>query len=85
MFTFRDAPNLDILLEKYAKELTTEKRKNLPDSSFVFPDERKYPINDKNHAQNALARVEQHGTPEEKAKVKRKVKEKYPDMEVDSN
>ena len=77
--------DLDDLLVKHAKELTTEKRKNLPDSSFVFPDDRSYPIHDKSHAQNALARVEQHGTPEEKAKVKRKVREKYPDMKVDSD
>ena len=82
---FIGVQDLDDLLIKHAKELTTEKRKSLPDSSFVFPKDRSYPINDKNHAQNALARVEQHGTPEEKAKVKRKVKEKYPDMEVDSD
>jgi hypothetical protein len=35
------------------------------------------------HAQNALSRVEQHGTPAEKAKVKREVKKKYPGMGVE--
>jgi len=68
--------------DKIAKELTTEARKDLPTSEFVFPKDRRYPIQNKSHAQNALARVEQHGTPAEKAKVKREVKKKYPDMEV---
>jgi hypothetical protein len=85
MITFKKVANLDDLLEKYAKALTTKQRKNLPDSEFVFPEERSYPIDTKNRAQNALARVEQHGTPEEKAKVKRKVKERYPDMEIDAD
>lgn len=70
-------------LLKSAKELTTKSRKQLDDSDFVFPKDRRYPIHDKSHAQNALARVEQHGTPEEKAEVKRKVKQRYPDMEVE--
>lgn len=39
-----------------------------------------YPIQDKAHGANALARVEQHGTPAEKAKVRAKVKAKYPDL-----
>jgi hypothetical protein len=81
MQDFVGIKNIDELV-KHAKKLTTEARKDLPKSDFVFPEEEKYPIHDKSHAQNALARVEQHGTPEEKAAVKRKVKEKYPDMEV---
>ena len=72
-------------LLKHAKELTTKSRKNLSDSSFVFPETRKYPIHDKSHAQNALARVSQHGSPEEKKKVRSAVKNKYPDIEVDSD
>ena len=75
--------SIDDLIQKQAKELTYKKRKELPDSAFVYPKERKYPIEDKSHAQNALARVEQHGTPAEKAKVKREVKKKYPGMEVE--
>jgi hypothetical protein len=77
--------SIDELLIKTAKELTTEKRNDLADSTFAIPGERKYPVNDKNHAQNALARVEQHGTPEEKEKVKRKVHEKFPDIGKDDN
>ena len=40
-------------------ELSTEKRKKLPDSKFAEPDERKYPIEDKAHARNAKARASQ--------------------------
>ena len=39
-----------------------------------------YPIHDREHGSNALARVEQHGTPAEKATVRAKVKAKYPDL-----
>ena len=58
-------------------KLTASRRKKIPTKDFAGPD-RSYPINDKNHARNALARVSQHGTPELKAKVKAKVKSKYP-------
>ena len=64
------------------KELTTAERNSLPDSAFVFPKERKYPIHDENHARDALAYVSQHGTSAEQAKVKSAVKSKYPQMEV---
>ena len=39
-----------------------------------------YPVNSKARAANALARVEQNGTPAEKAKVRAAVKKKYPDL-----
>ena len=61
-------------------DLTAKKRKALPDRSFAIPEDRKYPIPDRRHAANALARVAQHGTPEEKSRVKAAVKRKYPDM-----
>ncbi|WP_201449815.1 hypothetical protein [Bradyrhizobium sp. Ai1a-2] len=60
--------------------LTTKERKALPKSDFALPGGR-YPVNDENHARNALARVSQHGSPEEKAKVRAKVHRKYPDIE----
>jgi len=62
------------------KKLTAKARKNLDDSSFVYPDERRYPINDPNHARNALSRVSQHGSSAEKAKVKAAVRKKYPNI-----
>ena len=39
-----------------------------------------YPVQDRAHGANALARVEQNGTPAEKAKVRAAVKRKYPDL-----
>lgn len=61
-------------------ELTYKQREKLPDSAFVFPRERKYPIHDIAHGRNALARVGAHGTPAEKARVKRAVYAKYPSL-----
>ncbi len=61
-------------------ELSAKRRKNLPDRTFAIPEERKYPITDRRHAANALARVAAFGTPEEQARVKAAVKKKYPDM-----
>lgn len=59
-------------------KLTSKQRKALPTSTFAIPGRRAYPINDPNHARNALARVSQFGTPEEKAIVRAKVARKYP-------
>ena len=61
-------------------DLTAKKRRALPDQTFAIPSERKYPINDRRHAANALARVAQNGTPAEKTQVKAAVKKKYPDL-----
>lgn len=60
-------------------KLTYGERKALPASVFaVDHKKRKYPIQDKSHARNALARVAAFGTPEEKSKVRAAVKKKYP-------
>jgi hypothetical protein len=70
-------------LDKMARggKLTYQERKNLPKSDFIFPAQKKYPIPDASHARNALARVAQHGTPEQKTKVKSAVHRKYPSIE----
>ena len=47
-------------------------------SSFALPGKRKYPILDKAHARNALARVAQNGTLAEQKKVRAAVKKRYP-------
>ena len=60
-------------------KLTTKARTALPTSDFALPG-RRYPVEDRSHARNALARVSQHGTPAEKASVRRKVHAKYPSM-----
>lgn len=58
-------------------KLNAERRNALSSKSFALPG-RRYPIEDASHARNALARVSQHGTPEEKAEVRAKVHAKYP-------
>jgi len=61
--------------------LSTKQRKKLPASDFAGPD-RSYPIEDEAHARNALARSSQFASPELRAKIKRKVKRKFPNMDV---
>lgn len=63
-------------------KLTTKARNRLPDSSFAGPD-RSYPINNPSHARNALARASQHASPELQAKIKAKVRRKYPSIYVE--
>ena len=61
--------------------LTAAKRNKLPASAFAGPD-RSYPIQDENHARNALARAAQHAMPALKAKIRAKVHRKFPDIKV---
>ena len=62
-------------------KLNAKSRNALPSKDFAGPD-RSYPIEDKSHARNALARVSQHGSPAEKAKVRAAVHKKYPDIQA---
>jgi hypothetical protein len=57
-------------------KLTTAARKKISGKNFALPG-RRYPIEDKAHARNALARVSQFGTPSEKATVRAKVHRKF--------
>jgi hypothetical protein len=61
-------------------KLTGKERSNLPAKSFALPGGR-FPINDASHGRNALARVSQHGTSEEKAKVRAAVHRKFPQID----
>ncbi|RKS72627.1 hypothetical protein CLV35_2874 [Motilibacter peucedani] len=63
-----------------AEELTSKDKKKLSKKSFALPGKRKYPIPDKSHARNALARVAQNGTPEEQKKVRAAVKKRFPSI-----
>lgn len=64
-----------------AKDLSdTKNRKKLSKKMFALPGKRKYPIPDKAHARNALARVAQKGTPAEQKKVKAAVKKRFPSI-----
>lgn len=59
-------------------KLTAQARREIPTRDFAGPD-RSFPIEDRSHAQNALARAS-NATPEIKARVTAAVKRKYPDM-----
>ncbi len=61
-------------------KLSSKKRSKLKASSFAMPGKRKYPINDKAHARNALARVAQHGTKAQQKAVRAKVTKKFPSL-----
>jgi hypothetical protein len=69
--------------------LTTERRKELPKKDFAVPSRGEgkakrggYPIPDKSHARNALARASQFGTPKVKAEVRSAVERKFPGIAV---
>lgn len=86
----------DLALIKQGYVMSQGKRESLPSKSFAVPERKakkigvageikgeakgKYPIPDKAHARNALARVSQFGTPAEKTLVQSKVKAKFPDI-----
>jgi hypothetical protein len=61
-------------------KLSAKKRSKMKSKTFALPEKRKYPIPDKAHARNALARVAQHGTPAEKKAVRAKVTKKFPSL-----
>src|SRR6266566_468940 len=45
--------------EKCMTKLNDKERENLPDSAFAFPKERKEPLVDARHVQEAIARFDQ--------------------------
>ena len=72
-------------------KLSYKERQKLPKGDFALPGKGdgpegkqggSYPIPDESHARNALARVSQHGTSAEKAKVKAAVERKFPGIKV---
>lgn len=69
-----------LTLSNSMAKLTYKKRKKLSKKSFAKPGKRAYPIMDKSHARNALARVSQFGTEAEKATVRAKVHAKFPNI-----
>lgn len=58
-------------------KLTTERRDAIPSGDFGLPG-RRYPLNDANHARNALSRAAQNASPAEQAEIRAKVHAKYP-------
>ena len=70
-------------------KLSAKQRQKMPSSQFALPGKGEgpqgkgsgsYPIPDRGHAQAALSRVAQHGTPAEKKQVKAAVARKFPGM-----
>lgn len=57
-------------------KLTAHARSQISAKNFALPGGR-YPIEDKGHAQAALGRVSEFGTPAEKQEVRSKVAAKY--------
>ena len=79
---------------KYRKSggLSASYREALPKSDFAMPGKGEgkkgagsgsYPIPDASHARNALARVSQHGSSEEKSRVREAVHRKFPGIGKD--
>ena len=73
--------------------LSAAQRRALPDKDFALPGKGdgpkgkqagSYPIPDEKHARSALSLVSQHGTPEEKAKVRAKVAKKFPGIQQEA-
>jgi hypothetical protein len=62
-------------------KLTAKARNSLPESAFAGPN-RSFPVQDKVHARNALARASQFH-PELKSKIKAKIRKKFPDIHVE--
>ena len=60
--------------------LSQAQRDALPASAFAIPERREYPIHDRRHAVNALARVSQFGTATDKTRVRRAVYGRYPEL-----
>lgn len=60
-------------------ELTTKARKAIPRTDFALPG-RRYPIEDKAHARNALSRVSANGSPSEKEMVRAEVRRRFPSI-----
>lgn len=63
-------------------KLNSKQRRRLKKKSFAIPEKApgsgSYPIPDASHARNALSRVSQFGSPSEKARVRAKVRSKFP-------
>lgn len=54
-------------------------------SAYAIPEKKKYPLDSLARARNAIARVQQHGTPEEKRRVFAAIRRRYPALARRSN
>jgi hypothetical protein len=61
-------------------KMRAKKRNSLPDSSFALPSKRKYPINDKAHAEQALRMAARKDTEGSYSAIAAKVYARYPSL-----
>ena len=62
-------------------KLNARMRNMLKQSQFALPGKKAYPIPDASHARNALSRASANATPSEQDTIRRKVAEKFPNIE----
>lgn len=62
-------------------KLSYRARKRLPSSAFALPG-RHYPIPDKSHARNALARASQFASPDDRSIIENTVARRFPSIAV---
>jgi hypothetical protein len=74
--------------------ITARQRQKLPATDFALPGKGtgkggkgpgSYPVDTPGRARSALSRGAQHASPSELATIKRKVRQKYPGIAVNSN
>lgn len=63
-------------------KLNAASRAKISSGDFAGP-ARSYPIPDKSHARNALARAAQNATPALKNRITAKVRDRFPSIEVE--
>jgi len=73
------------LAKKQANVLDAEARAHIKKKNFAIPEEKKYPIENKPHAENALSRVDTFGTSSEKSRVHSAVARHYPGLAARSS
>lgn len=61
-------------------KLTGKQRKNLPKSKFALPGKRRYPIDTKARARNALARAAQNESKSTQKTIRAKVTRRWPSL-----
>lgn len=66
--------------QKAAHDLSESERDHIKTKNFAVPEERKYPIEDENHARAAISMVGAHGSPTEKDQVYSAIIKKYPHL-----
>lgn len=61
-------------------KLTSKQRKKLPKSKFALPGARRYPIDTKARARNALARAAQNESKSTQKTIRARVTKRYPSL-----